>query len=189
MVFRFGEVVFLINCNEQTNVIVVAAFFSDSLEVVVKKRKIKSIVFIASYEYLATLRALLAYALDNRRGKNSRARAGIKNRVSRSLGIEGEHRRHKASNVLLCEKPAEPYILALRFFSYQFSGISYSKTEHISPPKTKSFRVKNNFCLKLLATITHIVPYFFCVCNRFSSFFPKNVAKGGDLWYTNIKNY
>ena len=106
MVFDVDEIVFVVHRDEKPYVIIVTAFFSDTLEIILKHRNEVNVILIAGEEYLAALRSVLAYMLYNSRAENTSACARIENSVGLLGGIKLYHFCHKSRCVFLGEDPA-----------------------------------------------------------------------------------
>ena len=124
VILGLGDIVFLINCNVNSDVIVVASLFSDTLEVVLKHIHKLGVVFVAGNENLTAILTSLTYFLDYGRGKYTRACAGVEHRVC-SLGlIEGKHIRHKTCRFLFGEESAKTHVITLGLRAYELGCIS-----------------------------------------------------------------
>ena len=130
MTLEIHEIVLVVNGDEQSHVVIVAAFLAYALKVVLKHRNKVGIVLVAGKEYLLAPRGVFAYMLNDSSAEYTRSGTGVENRVSALLGIKTNGIRHKTRSILFCEESSESYVFRLGFFSYKFACVSYGEVKH-----------------------------------------------------------
>ena len=124
MILRLGDVVLLVNGNENSHVIVMACLFSHALEVVLEHSNELGIILVAGNEDLSAILASLANLLNDCRRENACSCTGIKHCVSGLGLVEGKHISHKARSFLFSKESSKANVLTFRLCTYKLCGIS-----------------------------------------------------------------
>ena len=124
VILRLCDIIFLIDSNVDSDVIIVTRLLSHSLKVVLKHIHELGIIFVTGDKNLTAILTSCADLFDNSGGKYACTCSGIKHCVRGLLFIKDEHIRHQTRGLLFGKESSKAHVFALGFRSYQLRCVS-----------------------------------------------------------------